>query len=142
MPPITLRSGLPSEPSAEEILRFKGHFKVSAMALNYALRETGQLTEWGHRQNCVRLSELGYRSGEPEGMSHYETSRVFGTIFRSREGRENMAKVTADLGLTASELHSMAFGMPLHTVTAVDAQQHSETNRPTTRPQLKLIRST
>ncbi|MFR9750993.1 ImmA/IrrE family metallo-endopeptidase [Nocardia sp. 004] len=142
MPPSVLHSSVPREPSAADIVEYKKYFRVSAMALNYALREAGRLTEWGHRQNCVRLSELGYRSGEPAGMPQHETSRVFGTIFRSREGRARVAEVAAELGLPVAELHAMTFGTALHTVMANRGEGAKESTRVDTRPSLKLVRST
>ncbi|MBB5913116.1 Zn-dependent peptidase ImmA (M78 family) [Nocardia transvalensis] len=140
MPPSLLRSSLPREPSVTDILEYKKYFRVSAMALNYALRDAGRLTEWGHRQNCVRLSELGYRSGEPAGMPQHETSRVFSAIFRSREGRARIADVAAELGLPVSELHAMTFGSTLHTV-AAQSDAGPESKPAPARPALKLVRS-
>ncbi len=138
MPPSLLRSNVPQEPSVGDILQYKKYFRVSAMALNYALREAGRLTEWGHRQNCVRLSELGYRSGEPAGMPQHEGSRVFTTIFRSREGRARIAEVASELGLPVSELHALTFGATLHTV-STNGESSTEPQTVTSRPALKLV---
>jgi Zn-dependent peptidase ImmA (M78 family) len=138
MPPSVLRSSLPREPSTAAILEYKKYFKVSAMALNYALRDAGRLTEWGHRQNCVRLSELGYRSGEPAGMPQHETSRVFSAIFRSKEGRARIVDVAVELGLPVSELHAMTFGAMLHTVVA-SREVTAEPKSSAARPSLKLV---
>lgn len=140
MPPSVLRSSVPREPSAANILEYKKYFKVSAMALNYALRDAGRLTEWGHRQNCVRLSELGYRSGEPAGMLQHETSRVFSTIFGSREGRARLIEVATELGLPVAELHAMTFGATMHTV-ANNREADAEPRPAAPRPSLKLVRS-
>lgn len=141
MPESSLRSGFGREPSVNDVLRHKRYFGVSAMALNYALRQAGRLTEWGHRQNVVKLSQLGYRSGEPNGMPNHEKSRVFGTIFHGREGRSRVIDAATELGIPVTDIHALALGAALHTV-AVD--HHSGEGSPpqaaAERPALKLVR--
>lgn len=116
MPPQALRTGIRREPAVPEIIGAKSHFKVSAMALNYALHEVQRLGDWGYRQNCIRLAQMGYRSSEPDGMAHHESSRVFRVVFDDLRKTHSLSTddVAAQVGLLASEVHTLTFGMALY----------------------------
>lgn len=98
------------EPAVPEILRLRDHYRVSALAMTRRLHELGRLSDWAYRQNCVQLTQRGFRTGEPGGIQR-ELSRVFPAVFDlfRREGRA-IADVAEELGLSKTDLHSFTFG--------------------------------
>lgn len=122
------------EPAVPQILRLRDHYRVSAMAMTRRLRDVGRLTDWGYRQNCVRLSQQGFRSGEPGGIAR-EHSRVFMTVFPSlRERGVGTDDVCRELGITPQELHGLTFGQV--TVLVMGTQERAELPR----PHLRVVR--
>jgi Zn-dependent peptidase ImmA (M78 family) len=96
-----LAAGL-RDASAERVIKAKAHWKISAMALAYRLREVGLLTEWGYRSLCIDLAKLGFRRGEPGSNEVHESSQV-------------LAKVITGLrkqGLSQRDVGNV-FGLPL-----------------------------
>ncbi len=77
MPREVLPAYLRRNPTTDDVLQVRSQLKVSAMALTHALRDSGRMSDWHHRQMCVDLSGKGYRSGEPGGMEAHEMSKVF-----------------------------------------------------------------
>lgn len=59
----------------QRIMAAKKYWKVSAMAMTHRLHELDLINDWQYRSTVVTLSEAGFRSGEPEGMSP-ETSQL------------------------------------------------------------------
>ena len=113
MPPEELRARVAREAPAPQIIRSKAHFGVSAMALNRGLHAAGRMTDWTYRQNCVRLTQMGYRSGEPAGIGR-ERSRVFAVVFESlRELGTTTRQVADELGLHSGDVHDLTFGLAL-----------------------------
>ncbi|WP_051297314.1 XRE family transcriptional regulator [Brevibacterium album] len=116
LPAAEVSAVLGREPSVTSILAAKRRFRVSAVALAYRLRTTGQLTEWTYRTTAGELASLGYRTGEPDGILH-ERSRVFTTVLaRLREKHGLGTEAMADLlGVPAEEIHGLTLG---HALTA------------------------
>ncbi|WP_375504888.1 ImmA/IrrE family metallo-endopeptidase [uncultured Jatrophihabitans sp.] len=106
-----LAAGLRQAP-VDRILRAKTHWKVSAMALAHRLNELGLMSEWVYRDACVRLSQMGYRRGEPFNPIVPETSQVLAKMFKSLRARGvSAADVAADLLITQDELDQYVFGL-------------------------------
>jgi Zn-dependent peptidase ImmA (M78 family) len=96
----------------DRVLRTKGHWKVAAMALTHRLHELDLMTEWGYRDACVRLSQMGYRSGEPNGAITPESSQILAKVFRSLRGLGlGPADVAQDLRISQEELNRHVFGL-------------------------------
>ena len=111
MPADELRSRVAREATAPQIVRSKAHFGVSAMALNRSLHTAGRMSDWTYRRNCVRLTQMGYRSGERTGMSR-ERSRVFAIVFEQLRTRGITTRHVAEsLGVLAEDLHDLTFGL-------------------------------
>ena len=128
-PDLLARSG--REPAVPQILRIRGYYKVSAMAATRRLYDVGRLTDWSYRQNCVQLTQRGYRAGEPGGIPR-ERSRVFATVFSSlRERGVGVPDVCRDLGVTPQETHGLTFGQ--FTVAVSGDGQSSSASRPALR---------
>lgn len=98
------------EPAVPAILRLREHYGVSAMAMTRRLHDVGRLSDWAYRQNCVQLTQRGFRSGEPGGIER-ERSRVFPTAFSLlREQGVTVGDFCRALGITPLDLHSFTFG--------------------------------
>jgi Zn-dependent peptidase ImmA (M78 family)/DNA-binding XRE family transcriptional regulator len=94
------------------ILHAKRQWKVAAMALTHRLRELNMLTEWGYRDICVRLSQMGYRSGEPAGAIRPEVSQVLTKIAKSlRAQGVSDAEVASQFALHVEDLGAHLFGL-------------------------------
>ncbi len=86
------------------------------MALTHRLNELGLLTEWGYRSVCVQLSRMGYRSGEPQGITR-EASQLLAKVFKSlREDGIRASDIAADIGISTNELRTHVFGLTLTSV--------------------------
>lgn len=110
MPRPALLAHVGREPALPQILQVRDHYRVSAMAATKRLHDVGRLTDWGYRQNCVQLTQRGFRSGEPGGMAR-ERSRVFGAVFSwMRQRGVTSSQVSHELGITPQELHGLTFG--------------------------------
>jgi len=136
MPRTTVLAAGLRNASVDRILRAKGRWKVAAMALTHRLNELGLLTDWGYRDACVRLSQMGYRSGEPSGAIVPETSQVLAKVFKSlRDQGVGAAEVATQLNITQHELSRHVFGLlPL----AVDGG-HQGGDPPPGKPPLRMI---
>lgn len=98
--------------SLDRILTAKRQWKIAAMALTHRLHELDLMTEWGYRDACVRLSQMGYRSGEPRGAIVPETSQVLAKVFKAlRDQGVGPADVAEHLHLTHDELNRHVFGL-------------------------------
>lgn len=138
MPVDELRSRVRREAAVPQLLRSKAHFGVSAMALNRSLHAAGRMTDWTYRQNCVRLTQMGYRSGEPASIDR-ERSKVFAFVFDTLRSRGTTPRQVADeLGLTPEDLHDLTFGTALAT-RATGPLEPGGQGRPSARPRLQLI---
>lgn len=108
---------LPRNPSVDDIIRLKKYFKVSAMALAYAINQSGRMSEWAYRQTCVELTRRGYRSSEPEGMESHEQSRVFRFVLDpQRRPRITVREIARTLFLPEDDVHALTFGVELRLV--------------------------
>ncbi len=98
--------------NVDRILSAKRQWKVAAMALTHRLHELDLLTEWGYRDACVQLSQLGYRKGEPRGAIVPETSQVLVKVFKAlRSQGTGPAEVAAELDISVDELNRHVFGL-------------------------------
>lgn len=88
-------------------MKAKRAFGVSAMALTYAVHKAGRMTDWIYRSTCCELARRGFRSGEPEGMTGYERSRVFPHVLSSSaQGPISTARIARELALPLEDVHA------------------------------------
>jgi len=116
MPRASVLGHMPSGAHVDQILRGKQIWNVSAMALTYRMHDLNLLSDWQYRSTCAELSRLGYRAGEPQGMSQRETSQVLTKVFTAlRSKHVRPWSVAAELGLTSEEMNRLMFGLTLTT---------------------------
>ena len=136
MPRDSLAARAGREPAVPHILRLRSYYRVSAMAVARSLHDIGRLSDWGYRQNCVRLTQLGYRSAEPGGIDR-ELSRVFRIVADTlRADGRGTEQIGEDLGLSAQELHGFTFGQFVASVDGGGLRSAAS------RPSLRLVRGT
>jgi Zn-dependent peptidase ImmA (M78 family)/DNA-binding XRE family transcriptional regulator len=110
MPRRGLLAHVGREPAVPQILQIRDYYRVSAMAATKRLYDIGRLTDWSYRQNCVQLTQRGFRSSEPGGIPR-ERSRVFAAVFAwMRQRGVTSAEVCRELGITPQELHGLTMG--------------------------------
>lgn len=99
--------------SVERILEAKKRWGVSAMALTHRLHELGLITDWGYTSTCRRLSQLGYRRGEPDPVpASRESSQVLDkALTLLRERGITTATIAKDLSIHPAALRELVFGL-------------------------------
>jgi Zn-dependent peptidase ImmA (M78 family)/DNA-binding XRE family transcriptional regulator len=111
---MSRRSVLADAPRAAtvgQILQSKRRWNVSAMNLTHRMHQLGLLTEWQARSAYIRLGQLGYRDGEPDG-SEREKSQVLQKVFDAlRAEGLSRAAVARELCIPTEELNRLAFGL-------------------------------
>lgn len=113
MPEADIRAHFGPNPTVKDILARKSRWRVAAMALTYRLHDLGLLTDWTYRDACVRLSRMGFKSGEPGGIER-ERSRLLAKILRGNEvtgpGGRNVARA---LGIAQPVFNDYTFGLAM-----------------------------
>ena len=81
------------------------------MSLAHRCHQLELLTDWAYRSACIDLTQMSYRTGEPDGVER-DVSRVWQQVFdqmwRERRSRERIA---AELRLPEDEFLRMTFGL-------------------------------
>ncbi|WP_298801899.1 XRE family transcriptional regulator [uncultured Pseudokineococcus sp.] len=141
MPVEELRTRVGREVAAPQVVRSKAYFGVSAMALNRSLHAAGRMSDWTYRQNCVRLTQMGYRAGEPAGIAR-ERSKVLRIVFDAlRESGTTTRDVADALGLRPEDVHDLTFGLAMTTV-APSLAPEGQPSPQVGRQGLRLVRTT
>ena len=111
MPQRSVLADAPRSANVRQIIAAKKRWGVSAMNLTHRMHKLGLLSEWEARSAYIQLGQLGYRSGEPNGMPR-ETSQVLGKVFSAmREEGVSKRTISRDLGLPLDEINRAAFGL-------------------------------
>lgn len=144
MPTDLVKPLLGQEPAVEKLLRIRRMLGVSAMALTYRAHRWGLLTDWSYRRACIELSQRGFRSGEPGGITR-ESSRVMRAVLpvlrqRHRLGTEAIAR---RLGVSPQEIHELSMGHAILGVRSTPEPRTAATQNPSARsthPALHVVR--
>ena len=120
-------------PSIPQILKAKQKWKVAAMALTYRLHDIGLMSDWVYRTTAKRLSQMGYRSSEPDGIPR-ETSQLLTKVLAVlRDNGISAAQLAKSVDLSLDELNRHIFGL------APIALEGGRKAIPHARPELRLI---
>lgn len=136
MPRRSMLAEAPRPGNVRQIIAAKQKWDVSAMALAYRMAKVGILSDWQARAVYSQLGQLGYRSGEPDGLPMTrETSQVLAKVFDAlRAEGISRATVARDLSISLNELNAAIFGLVLTSLSGSgDPASH-----PTARPNLRL----
>ena len=137
MPRRSLMQLYPFNPSLHGVLALKRQSRVSAVAMTYRLHEVGLLNDWQYRTIIRSLSQMGYRSGEPDGIAR-ETSQLLSKVLKLQMSKgKSMRTFAADIGISVDELN-------LHLFSLVPVIVDGEGQRPadaSKQPKLELVGS-
>lgn len=146
MPEELLAMHLPRNATFEQILDAKYALKVSAHALTVTLHKTGRMSDWAYRTTTQKISQLGYRRGEPQGMPSYEHSRVFQQVIGAdKKGTVTIDRIAGDLSLPPDDVHTLMFGTGLRAVATEpyefgrDTTASREPRSPAEPPSLRVL---
>ena len=129
------------EPAIHQILQLRSRYKTSAMATTKRLFDLEKLSDWSYRQNCVQLTQRGFRTGEPGGMPEREASRVISIVIaKLREQGKSIDDLGDELGIPRQELHELTFGRVAYAIPRPNkAQSAPVSSDASQRPTLRLI---
>jgi len=112
-----LASGLHNA-GVEAVLAAKSRWGVSAMALTHRLHELGMTSDWTYTTTCRRLSQMGYRRGEPDSdLTGRENSQLLSKAFSAlRQRNIGQADIASDLRVAPSAVQELVFGLVMQPV--------------------------
>ncbi|MET1072342.1 MAG: XRE family transcriptional regulator [Umezawaea sp.] len=112
MPRAGVLAAVPRGPVTAQVLSHRTHWRVSALALTYRLRDLGLLTAEQYGVVCAELSRRGFRVAEPDGLAAREGSLLLAKVFRAlRERGTTSQQVARELLLDGAELDGLLFGL-------------------------------
>ena len=122
-----LASGLRNA-GVEAIISAKARWGVSAMALTHRLHELGMTSDWTYTTTCRRLSQMGYRRGEPDSdLAGRENSQLLSKAFAAmRERNVGQADIAADLRIPADAVQELVFGLVMQPVQGQGSKGRSD----------------
>ena len=104
MPAGSVLARVPHNPTLAQIIRAKAHWKVSATALTYRLRQLGLMSHVQYTGLWIEMGDLGYRSHEPEPIER-ETSRALQQVFGHLHNRSvSVARIANELAVNPEDL--------------------------------------
>jgi len=127
--------------SPTAILRMKGRWGVSAMALVRRLMTLQVLTEWKYRTLCVEFSKRGYRRSEPNGIAR-DNSQVITKVLRMlREEGVQRSMIAKDLRIDRTELEAFLTGLVIAPVPSSQdgGQTLRQSQAKTQPPKLRVV---
>jgi Zn-dependent peptidase ImmA (M78 family) len=110
----------------DQVLAAKERWGVAAMALAHRLHDLGVTSDWTYAMTCRRLSELGYRRGEPDESppNEREASQVLEKAFSLLRSRGmGQSDVAAALRIHPADLQDLLFGLTLTAVPGVGVRK-------------------
>ncbi|MCE8021085.1 ImmA/IrrE family metallo-endopeptidase [Halomonas sp. MCCC 1A11036] len=111
MPREDVCSRVPRFINTDMVIKLKGRWRVSAMAMAYRLHTLGILTDWQYKSICIELGRRGYRSGEPVGTSREESAiwrKVLEKLWLEKITKNEIA---TQLSLPLDEVNNLLLGL-------------------------------
>jgi Zn-dependent peptidase ImmA (M78 family) len=113
MPRNSVLANAPKLATVEGLMQKKKIWNVSIMALARRLHVLNAITDWHYHVLCRQMSQLGFRTKEPEG-SRRETSQVLDKVMAAlREEGVTKEKIGAELGVYSRDIDELVFGLTL-----------------------------
>lgn len=117
IPQAALKAYLPKLPNLSQIFDFKAVYKVSAFATVVSLHRADILSDATHKRRCAALNQRGFKDGEPNGMLHFERSRIFDQAFDKENPKFQTRKdVAGELDLPQDVVDAGTFATKLMVV--------------------------
>lgn len=116
MPEADVKSSVSHVYSSSQIIKAKGRWRVSAMALTTRLHTLGMLSDWNYRSIIIDLGQRGFRKGEPIGVER-ETSTVLAKVLSALwKNGVTRTKIAEDLNLPWEEVETLIFDLSAKTL--------------------------
>lgn len=129
MPADTVKVVTTGLETVDDLIRLKSKWMVSVGALARRLRDVGRASEWHYRTLCIRISERGYRTNEPNDYQP-ERSMIWEKIMASLRGNGGgAAQISSDLSLPPEEVEKLVWGLVTIGITASNATRFPTTRR-------------
>ncbi|WP_039013075.1 helix-turn-helix domain-containing protein [Pseudomonas brassicacearum] len=138
MPRASVLAMAPRSITIKSLIKYKKLWAVSVAALNYRLHSLGLSTEWAYRTLCIQIAQEGYRTEEPESVTH-ERSVVLEKIFAAlRADGLGKANVAGELGISPDEINELTFGLMLNVLKGQSANRSDTSGKSS--PHLRLVK--
>lgn len=135
MPADTVKAVTTGLETVDDLIRLKPKWMVSVSGLARRLRDVGRASEWHYRTLCIRISERGYRTSEPNDYQP-ERSMIWEKIMTSlRTNGSGAAQISSELSLPPEEVEKLVWGLVTIGVTSSDVVRLS----PPRRANLRLV---
>jgi Zn-dependent peptidase ImmA (M78 family)/DNA-binding XRE family transcriptional regulator len=122
MPEADVKNTMSYVYGSSQIIKAKGRWRVSAMALATRLNRIGLLSEWNYRNILIDLGRIGYRTGEPIGVER-EKSTVLGKVLTALWSKGvTKSDIASNLNLPWEEVETLFFGLTAHVTPPTRAQ--------------------
>ena len=117
IPQAALKAYLPKLPNLSQIFDFKAVYRVSALSTTVALHRANILSDATYKRRCAALNQRGFKDGEPNGMPHFERSRIFDHAFDKDSPKfQSRNDVAKELGLPQDVVDSGTFATKITVV--------------------------
>jgi Zn-dependent peptidase ImmA (M78 family)/DNA-binding XRE family transcriptional regulator len=109
MPEADVKAVLPTVSNVQQIVYTKRRWGVSATNLSYRLHKLGNISDWLYQRYAIQLTELGYRTDEPNGMPP-EKSLFWQKVFDGLRSKGMTKHTIAEaLSLPVVEIENLVF---------------------------------
>lgn len=128
-------------PTLDSLIMAKKHWAVSVAALNYRLHSLNLTTEWINRSLCIQISQAGYRTQEPLGITR-ETSQILEKVFAAlREEGLGKSDIAKDIRLSTHEIDELTYGLlKVGVVPDRDGMERDVAIEKQSRPTLSIVK--
>ncbi len=138
MPRASVLAMAPRAPTLPTLIKYKKQWAVSVAALNYRLHALGLTSDWTYRTLCIQLAQEGFRTMEPESVTH-EKSVLLEKVFSAlRDEGLSKAAVARQLSISVEEINELTFGLMLN---VLKGNSQGVPGLKSSRAQLRLVKS-
>ncbi|MER6594200.1 XRE family transcriptional regulator [Micromonospora purpureochromogenes] len=141
MPADGLIPQLVGSPSLPDVMELKVHWKVSATAMVRRLHQLKRISDWQYRTWMIDLSERGFRTSEPNGVSREQSALLRQVLALAREDGWRTERISKELGIPRRDFTEAFLGLTVTSVsTGMTAAPSSAPTAPSGPPQLRAVR--
>src|SRR5699024_7927098 len=117
IPQSALKAYLPTLRHLSQIFDFNAEYNVAAFATVVSLHRADILSDATYTRRCAALNQRGFKDGEPNGMLHFERSRIFDQAFDKENPKFQTRKdVAVELDLPQDVVDAGTFATKLMVV--------------------------
>lgn len=95
----------------DDIFTLKKYWRVSATAMVRRVRQLKYISEWQYRTWMIDLSERGFKTSEPDGISREQSSLLRQVLSLAREDGWGLRRISDELGIPIDDLSSAFEGL-------------------------------